>query len=189
MAIPITAPGINYAFPSKVGGTGTGIKIFPDLITPTLPAKLQVVYPMQGQMFYLVASGSMFLHGTSPTIAPTLQYGLPAVLASGSNTTVSVLTTAQVLATAGAAYPWTFEIEMQGDNASGVIQVLYAKFACNGVGSQTFTNTLITGINWLGVFSDGNLLPPVLPSFAFGLNFGVSDALNTASMYQYAIDY
>jgi len=183
----ISVPGINYAFPSKIGGTGTGVKIFPSLLTPTLPAVLQTAYTMQGQLFQITASGTMFLHGTSPTIIPTLQFG--SSLTPGSNTTVSALTTAQLFPSVGANYPWSCQINLQGDNNSGIIQVFTTFWAANNVLSSTFTNTAITGVNWLGAFSDGINLSPVLPGFVFGLNFGVSDALNTAALYQYNIEF
>lgn len=185
--ISVTSPGINYAFPSLIGGTGSGVKIFPSALSALKPAALQVTFPMQAQLFTLTAAGTMFLHGTSPTIIPTLQFG--SSLTSTNNTTVSVLTTAQLFSSTGANYPWALQIKMQGDNASGVIQVVSATFAANGTASSTFTNTSITGINWLGVSSDGNTLAPVLPSFVLGLNFGVSDALNTAALYQFSIDF
>jgi hypothetical protein len=185
-SVSITAGGINYNSPSLVGGTGTGVKIFPSLIAPTLPAGLQLTQMMQGQVFQITAAGTIFVHGVSPTIIPTLQYGNS--LTSASNTTVAALTSAQSLSTA-ANYPWALQITMSGDNASGVIHILTEFWSCNGVMSSTLTNTLITGVNWLGVSSDGNRLPPVLPQFVFGINFTVSDALNTAAMYCWNIEY
>jgi len=185
--ISVTSGGINYAFPSKVGGTGSGVKIFPSLLTATLPAGLQVPSTAQGQIMTIKAAGTMFLHGTSPTIIPTLQFGNS--LTSGSNTTVSALTSAQLFSSTAANYPWMVKFDLQGDNGSGIVQVVSTTWVANGVSSTSFTNTSITGINWLGVFSDGNNFPPVLPQFVFGLNFGVSDALNTAAMYEWNLEF
>lgn len=184
----VSAPGINYAFPSKIGGTGTGVKVFPDLIIATNGAALPMRASMQGQIFTFNAAGTVHLHGTSPTLIPTLLYSLTTPVLTGA-TTVSALTTAQLFASTGADYPWALTIKMQGDSTSNIIQVISASWTCNSVTSTTFTNTAITGVAWTGTTSDGNQFAPTLPIFSFGLNIGVSDAANAASMYQYNLEY
>src|SRR5258708_3984454 len=123
----IASAGIGYAAPAKVGGTGAGVKIFPSLLNAALPAILQILEQQNGQTIELTASGSLFVHGTTPTINPVLQSGTS--LTSGSNTTVSTLTAAQTLTT-NAAYPWSLALDLQGDSASGIVQVTFAQFVC-----------------------------------------------------------
>lgn len=184
--ISVSAPGINYAFPSVIGGTGSGVKIFPDLIVPTNAAAWKLPVTAQAQIFTLIFAGTVKLHGTSPTLIPTLQYnlGTPSLTSTNNTATVSALTSAQLFSSTGASYPWAAQFYLQGDSTSGVIQVISASWSANGTTSTSFTNTSITGVTWTGVSSDGNVFAPALPQFCFGLNFGVSDAANAASMYQ-----
>lgn len=200
MAEPFSvAGGISPYTPSIVGGTLTTTKIFPSLLGPafgnggnplssapgsTKPAipvaasgtpAAQVSIPGTGQYeqqrIVLSASGFVFVHGTSPTLNFLLQQGTS--LTSGSNTTVAVLASAQSLTT-NASYPFSFNVSMQGDSVSGVMQFFNATFACNGV-SGTVTLTDLTGIN---------LTTTALP-FVFGVTFGVSDATNVGVLSQF----
>jgi hypothetical protein len=185
MADIFASAGINYANASKVGGTGSGIKIFPSLLSATAPAILQLLEQQQAQIVTLSAAGSLFVHGTSPTINPVLQSG--SSLTSGSNTTVSTLTSAASLTT-NAAYPWALQVKLQGDQASGIVQVVSATFACNGTTSTTFTNTSVTGVSFTGALTDGIAAQEPGVNLVLGINFGVSDALNTASLFEYTLE-
>jgi hypothetical protein len=188
--VSVTAPGINYAFPSVIGGTGSGVKMFPDLITTTVAAALKLPVTAQGQIFVINAAGTVKLHGTSPTLIPTLQYNLSTPsLTSTSNTTVTVLTTAQLFSSTGASYPWALTVKLQGDSVSGVVQVISASWSANGTTSTTFTSTSLTGVTWTGTTSDGNTFAPTLPQFCLGLNFGVSDSVNSASMNEFQLEF
>lgn len=188
--VSFSAPGINYAFPSVIGGTGSGVKIFPDLITSTNAAALKMPVTLQGQIFSLNFAGTVKLHGTSPTLIPTLQYNLSTPsLTSTNNTTVSALTSAQLFSSTGASYPWACTFKLQGDSTSQIIQVISATWTANGTTSTSFTNTSITGVTWTGATSDGNTFAPSLPQFCFGLNFGVSDSVNSASAYEFNGEY
>src|ERR1700676_891807 len=174
MSNPFQSAGINYANPSTIGGTGSGVKIFPSLLTPTVAATLQLLEQQQGQLVSLVASGNVHLHGTSPTIAPTLYSG-SSLTASKNNggTALSVLTTAQLFASTGATYPFALKIDLQGDNASGILQVVSTTFTCNGVSSSTFTNTSLTGVSFSGTSAgDGFSNPEVGVTLCLGINFG-----------------
>lgn len=186
MSNPFATAGINYASPSKVGGTGSGIKIFPSLLSSAAPAILQMLEQKNGQIVTLRAAGTLFVHGASPTINPVVQSG--SSLTASSNTTVSTLTSAQSLTT-NAQYPFALTLQLQGDSTSGIVQVVSATFACDGTASSTFTNTLLTGVTFGGTSAgDGFLNPEVGVSLVFGLNFGVSDTLNKASLLQYELD-
>src|SRR5271154_1700994 len=187
MSNPFASAGINYANPSTVGGTGSGVKIFPALLTPTVAATLQILEQQQGQIVTLNAAGNVHLHGTSPSIIPTLQSG--SSLTSTSNTTVSALTSAQVLASTGATSPFALQIKLQGDQSSGILQVVSTTFTCNGVSSSSFTNTSLTGVKFSGGSAgDGFSNPEVGVTLCLGLNFGVSDAANSANLYQFELE-
>jgi hypothetical protein len=185
MSFIISSVGCNYTNPSKVGGTGAGIKIFPSLLNSAAPAILQILEQQQGQTVVLNASGNVFLHGTSPTINAVLQSGTS--LTSANNTTIATLTSAQTLAT-NATYPWALTIKLQGDAGSGVVQVVSSSFTCNGVNSTTFTNTSLTGVVFSGLVASPPVFAEVGVSLVLGINFGVSDALNTASLFQYTLE-
>jgi len=187
MSSPFASCGINYANPSTIGGTGSGVKIFPGLLTTTSAAILQILEQQQGQIVTLNAAGNVHLHGTSPTIIPTLQSGTS--LTSTNNTTISALTSAQLFASTGATYPFALQIKLQGDQSSGILQVVSTTFTCNGVNSTSFTNTSLTGVKFSGGSAgDGFSNPEVGVSLALGLNFGVSDAANSANLYQYELE-
>jgi hypothetical protein len=187
MANPFASAGVNYANPSTIGGTGSGVKIFPALISTTTAAILQLLEQQQGQIVTLNAAGNLHLHGTSPTIAPTLLKGNSLTYSSGN--VISVLSSAQLFASTGATYPWALQIKLQGDTASGVVQVVSTTFACNGTASSSFTNTSLTGVSFGGTSAgDGFLNPEVGVTLSLGLNFGVSDAANAASLYQFELE-
>jgi hypothetical protein len=187
MANPFASAGVNYANPSTIGGTGSGVKIFPALISTTTAAILQLLEQQQGQIVTLNAAGNLHLHGTSPTIAPTLLKGNSLTYSSGN--VISVLTSAQLFASTGATYPWALQIKLQGDTSSGVVQVVSTTFACNGTASSSFTNTSLTGVSFGGTSAgDGFLNPEVGVTLSLGLNFGVSDAANAANLYQFELE-
>jgi hypothetical protein len=187
MSSPFQSCGINYANPSTIGGTGSGVKIFPSLLNSAVAATLQILEQQQGQIVVLNAAGNVHLHGTSPTIIPTLQSG--SSLTSTNNTTVSALTSAQLFASTGATYPWALQIKLQGDQSSGIVQVVSTSFTCNGVNSTSFTNTSLTGVSFSGASAgDGFKNPEVGVTLCLGLNFGVSDAANAANLYQFELE-
>src|SRR5712672_3476213 len=182
----IASAGVNYAVASKVGGTGTLTKIFPGLLSGA--ALLQMLEQTQGQIVTFSASGSLFVNGTSPTINAVLQSGTS--LTAASNTTVSTLTAVQSLTTAN-AYPFTFIADLQGDAASGKVQVVFSQFTCNNVTAlqSAMTNTQLTGVKFGNVpDTDGFFKPEVGVNLVFGITFGVSDALNAASLFQYQLE-
>lgn len=173
MSQTIQSAGINYASPSTVGGTGTTAKIFPSLLNSLSPATLALVQAQNGQQVTVKASGTLFVHGTSPTINFLLQNGTS--LTAGSNTTFATLTSVASLTTA-TQYPFAVKVTLQGDSVSGIVQVVDAEIVCNGV-SGAATKTSLTGINFAG--------PGAAANVVFGVTFGVSDALNTASLLQF----
>lgn len=176
MSYPITSAGVSYASPSTVGGTLTLAKIFPSLLNNLAPASLAVPVSANGQIITVRASGNLFVHGTSPTVNLVLQNG--SSLTAASNTTVSTGTSAQALTT-GATYPFAAVIDLQGDQTSGIVQVVNAKFVVDGI-SVALTNTSLTGVSFNGSSAALNLV--------VGITFGVSDALNTASLQEFVLE-
>jgi hypothetical protein len=184
--------GVSGYSPALVGGTGTTFKIFPSLLGPgfnnggaslspttgTPAAILNVpgagVY--EGRQFEVNASGYIYAHGTSPTINFGLYNGTSLTVGS-DGTAISTLASAQSLTTA-ATYPFAYNAILQGDSVSGVVQVVNAKFVCNGVGAiASLTNTALTGVNFLTSSPALNLV--------FGIEFTVSDALNKAALMEF----
>jgi hypothetical protein len=176
---------------AAVGGTGTSAKIFALKNNSAVAAAIQLPSggELEGQQFIVRASGKLFVHGTTPTINFLLQNG--SSLTSGSNTTISTGTSAQGLTT-GATYPFAFEGRLQGDSTSGIVQVTSATFYVNGT-SVSLTNTALTGINLSsglnpsGTPPNNNNVGPSL-SLLFAITFGVSDALNSATLEQWQVE-
>lgn len=195
------ALGVSGLAPSKVGGTGTNPMIFPGLMGAGFQvasiAPAAIIVPnngvFEGQLINIVAAGKVFVHGTSPTLNFVLQNGTS--LTAASNTTMATLSAAQALVTA-ATYPFCVEVGIQGDSTSGIVQVVYASATINGVAyelsangrvdSPKITQTSLTGISFLPTQPTATQPDPIQPnqalSLVFGLTFGVSDALNAASL-------
>jgi hypothetical protein len=195
------AGGISAYTPSIVGGTGTTTKIFTSLLSNVFPPTggnpltaaptttksavptstsgaasllLRATGEYEQQIVSIRIAGYAFVHGASPTLNFLFQNGTS--LTSGSNTTMATLASAQSLTT-NATYPWMFKADLQGDSVSGVMQIVGATFACNGV-SGTVTSTDLTGIS---------LVTGAGLSFVFGLTFGVSDATNVGVCSQFVL--
>jgi hypothetical protein len=181
----------NAPTAATVGGTGTVGKVFPLLSNSSVAATLTAFGSgrLEGQQFVVRASGKVFVHGTTPTVLLTLAKGTSLTLAS--DTAVAVMASAATLVTA-ATYPWAIEVKCQGDSTSGIVQVISSSISINGVAASV-TNANLTGIN-LGVQAPlVNGLPPLTsnePSInlVMAVTFGVSDALNLATMTQFSLE-
>jgi len=187
------APGIGPYTPVSVGGTGTVTKIFPNALAiisgiptifgtgspaapaPIAPSAVQIrgTGEYEQQAIAVVASGYLFVHGTTPTINFVFQQGQS--LTAASNTTMATLTAVQTLTT-NANYPWAFSARLQADSISGVMQIYSGVFVCNGV-SGAMTLTDITGVN----------LTTTNYNFVCGFTFAVTDALNKAVLSQFSL--
>jgi hypothetical protein len=193
MSTIVSTAGINGSNPSVVGGTGTGVKVFPAIGGPsfnnggnsltnasvaTTPAQVFARAPQsEGQIFTIKAAGNLYVHGTSPTIVFSLYKGKS--LTATSDTLVATCS-AQSLST-GASYPFYFSITGQGDANSGLIQFGSATLYLDGV-STTFT------IQSSGIpLTSQDLLTTDVP-FCVAAQFGVSDALNVANLQQFVLE-
>lgn len=184
MSNPFATAGVNYANPVTVGGTGTTAKIFagPVLnsgVASIVPAALLLQAQQQGQIVSVKAAGTLHVHGASPTVNFVIQNGTS--LTAASNTTIITLASPQSLTTA-ADYPFAITLDLQGDQASGIVQVVSASIVCDGV-SGSVTKSTLSGINWNGANQFYSNAAPL--SLVAGVTFAVSDALNSASLSQF----
>ncbi len=186
MSNPFANAGVNYANAVKVGGSGTGIQIFPAPVTnynvaSTVPAAVLLQAQQQGQIVSVKAAGSILTYGG--TVNFVIQNGTS--LTASSNTTILTLTSAQTLAAGsppGTAYPFAIELDLQGDEASGIVQVVSGRIVCDGV-SGTVTTTSLTGVNWSGANQFYSNAAPV--SLVAGVQFNTGNASNAASLFQF----
>jgi hypothetical protein len=177
--------------PSKVGGTGTGIVIFPSILgqgfnngnsqtTSVGPAQVTLAAPQsEGIQSVIKASGNFFLHGTSPTIKFLVYKGTS--LTATSDTLVASTTSAISGLTTAASYPFALSLSLQGDANSGLIQGYSPVLYVNGA-SQTLT----VASSGIPLTSQDLLTTPV--QFCIGVQFGVSDALNAAYLQQFVLE-
>jgi hypothetical protein len=209
---------------STIGGTGTSNKKFQsnvlqgsgpnigkvysfygtvtDLLLPIPPSNpTPPGNGINGARFGLVASGSVYVHGTSPT----LNFSLIGNLGNTPQTDVVMATaTSAISLTTATSYDWTCVFDLIGSQApgtagqaggSGALTIAGATFFISSP-SQTVYSSMtlaqLTGVNFLGNYGgatgggyqgSNNLYPTSF--FKFGLTFGVSDAANLASLYEF----
>jgi hypothetical protein len=184
-------PAYRAPIAANVGGTGTTGKIFPVFNNSAVAAAIQLPSggELEGQQFIVRASGRLFVHGASPTVNFLLQSG--SSLTPGSNTTFVTGASAQALTT-NAWYPYAIEARLQGDSTSGIVQVASASIVVDGnVVSPTLT--ALTGINFSSGYTPSGAIPysqndGASLKIVLGVVFGVSDALNSAVLNQFAVE-
>jgi hypothetical protein len=184
MSVAVSSCGLTYASPSKVGGTGTGLKIFPSLLSSTAAAVVPIPTNLAGTRLEVRASGNLYVHGTSPTVGFALQLGNS--LTSTNNVSIaSAVNTAQSLSTAN-YYPYSMSVVLSGDANSNALQVISGAFCVGGnVVSVVLNSEPAAGspasypYSWT---SSGAAFELV-----FGIQYGVSDALNAAQLQQFEI--
>lgn len=192
---------------STIGGAGTtlqkfqsSIKTAAGAIIPFVSTVTDYLLPLPGQNktngihFGIVASGNVFVHGTSPTLNFSLIGALPST--PTTDVVLATLTTPQGLTT-NASYDWTVSLELCGSTApavvggvggSGQLKVLNGYFSIGGTTSLLAGMTLLTlnTVNFNGAYAAAN--PTTGQAAAFlkcGLTFGVSDALNLAALTEF----
>lgn len=200
MSTIINALATNSA--QTVGGTGTTAKIFQIAPQPFTPSSIApsgaVTLPapgsarLNGKKFTVRASGDAFVHG----VAPTLQVQLLAALPGGANVVVAQ-STAQTLTT-NATYPWIIEAEVVGTTASGILHGVFKAAIDNLVNAPAALSNTLTGVNFgastqqynntTGVVSiAGNTADEPAINFQIALVFGVSDASNLGTLYDFVL--
>ena len=147
---------------------------------------------VNGQRLSIRATGN-FAVGDLTGPCPTVTIGLYPVTFTGGLSTASIGSTAIVSAVSttqaniNAVYPWALIVDMAGDSASGLVQTLSGAIVIDGVNTSA-TAGLTTGLTKIN-FAPGTTLPAsgqVAPfGLVVGVTFSVSEAGNTATLYQF----
>lgn len=200
MANVITNLQVNGAQGVTVGGTGTAIKYFPFVPGSSIGVNSSnngyLLIPagniVNGQRLSIRATGN-FAVGDLTGPCPTVTIGLYPVTFTGGLSTASIGSTAIVSAVSttqaniNAVYPWALIVDMAGDSASGLVQTLSGAIVIDGVNTSA-TAGLTTGLTKIN-FAPGTTLPAsgqVAPfGLVVGVTFSVSEAGNTATLYQF----
>jgi hypothetical protein len=173
----VGAPGVNASATSnQIGGTVSGTNATGQLSVPGRAV-------LNGQRFDLQASGNiLFGAGEASTTGAIKIYLNSAQGYAGFATpTYHDLLGTNVefsnVALDNVYYPWTVSLTVEGDSLSGIVQGTYSALL-NGslVASAAFTS--VTGINF-------NAEPAF--GFVIGVQFGASNAGNTANLYEFQI--
>lgn len=201
--------GVNGAFPSTVGGTGTAIKYFgrnaafaagATWTSPATPSSTSaagaLIVPgdlkVNGQVLDIVASGA-FLPSSAITSSETVSVGVYAVTGTQSAPVYTLLADLNggfAPGTDGIWYNFYFDIELQGNNRSGIVGGMYTSVVNNTVerNNVQLQNSL-TGISY-GNITNSNAQPGSLGGpfgLVVGVTFSQSDAANKAELYEFSI--
>ena len=194
MANVITNLLINGASGVTVGGTGVGIKYFPTVpgasIGVNSPNNGYLLVPannvVNGQRTAVRATGN-FAVGDITGACPTVTIGLYPVTFVGNVASVgatAILSAVSTLqANINALYPWALIADLAGDSGSGLVQQLSGAIVIDGVNTN-LTAGLVTGLSKInfGALPQGQTAPFGL---VVGVTFSISEAGNTATMYQF----
>lgn len=202
---------VNGLNPSTVSTSGTSIVYVPDLpglnlwnvgavgvntnvssqykgVAPTATSNaggLQVPgnSELDGQLFSVVASGNI-IFGTGEA-STTGKVGLYLSTASPTSASPSYQTLMELTLTNqtldNTAYPFSLAVDMQGDTASGILQL--AKYGwINGTFTTPTQVTALTGITF-------QQTAPLTPAFTLvvGVTFGAANAGNTINLKQFQL--
>lgn len=201
---------------STIGGTGSTLKKFQSNVTYPTGSKAGQVVPFFGTVTDLtmplpgngklsqirwgvIASGTLFIHGTTPTI----NFSLIGSLGNTPSTDVvlATLTAAQSLTT-NASYEFSLEAKFIGAQAAptvgaaggdGKVQLINADWFAGSTDTLNSGMTLLplTGVDFFGRYNpdypvganNGVLFPPFL--LKLGLTFAVSDSANLATLNEF----
>ena len=203
MSVVTIDSGARPLNPSIVGGAGTAIQIFPALVFPnaglnsvavSTPGPLSLPVPANGQYemvrFSVIASGKMFIHGTSPTQLFSMYNGTS--MTAASDTLVLTMSALSGLTT-NKWYPWSWKSEFQGDSSSGILQAINSTLWVNNATAGTITLTgIASGLNMIANGPVGLVPSGYSTTNAFNLiisvKSGVSDALNSYQCAQLVLE-
>lgn len=200
MAMPITNLLINGISGVSVGGSGTTLKIFPQAPGASIgvaSTKNGYLYcpdsnKVNNQRLSVRATGN-FTIGSGTASSPNVTVGLYLATFAGNNPAGAVTIGGQTTAPyAGATaivsqtfngssdllvtgYPFAINVDLQGDNTSGVLQAMSGNIAIDGVAGTFTASAAGTGIN---------MNSPVPFALVVGVTFSVSDTAALANLYQ-----
>lgn len=194
MAQTLTNYAVNGSTPSTVGGTGVGIKYFPNLpgasigVNNTTPSSTsangQMTVPgsnrLNGQYFTVNAAGNFEVGagGTCPTVTIAL-YANKGTVTSPSYTTLATTTAITAQNLTGTFYPWYLQVSLQGDSGSGIVQ---GKFNYQVDATASVSNTLTNNLSGINFATE----PPF--GLVIGITFSVSETGNSANLYQFSLE-
>lgn len=207
--------GVNGQFPSTVGGTGTAIKYFgrnaafaagATWTSPATPSSSNangaLIVPadnkLNGQLLEVVVSGA-FLPSSAITSSETVKVELYAVTGSFTSPVYTRLAAIGAFAPGvdGIWYNFSFDVELMGNNRSGIVGGDYVAVVNNTFSNTGGSNAQVTLDNSLTGIVFGNQTPqtpnqvPGALGGPFGLVVGVtfsqSDAGNKAELYEFSI--
>lgn len=186
---------VNGAAGVTVGGSSTSVQYF-----PAVPgASIGVASPnygfipvpgsnrANGQNLVVRAVGNAAApsDGTSPTFTLGLYAVInPTILSNAMNlpsspSIVTLFTSTRAAAGLGITpFPWRFEVSMNADNASGILQGAYSTQVDGTVVTST-TITSQTGIN---------MNAPIPFALLVGVTFSQASSGNTATMNQFILE-
>ena len=192
----------------QVSGAGTTAKIFPvpnSVIPAGGTAQPAVVLLTEGSfryesdMLYVKATGIVYVHGTTPTVALALYYVNNTTFNSqafklaqttpGSWTLAHTTATPVTLVTA-ATYGWNMEAKVQGDSQSNTMSgsITYTIGLANApTAAAAFTNPLTLNTANPPLDRGGMGSEPAVV-FGVGVTFGVSDPANVAQMSNFWLE-
>ena len=200
MAQAIVNYSINGANPSTVGGTGTSIKYFPNLPGPSIgvanvtpsatSAAGQMLVPgsnrLNGQPFHVCASGNFEVGagGGSATVTIALRANTGTVT-TPVYTTIATSTAYAAEALDGVFYPFDFDVKIQGDSQSALIQGQQTVLIDNSVNvaATALTSSLFGLLPATGAFAGE---PPF--GLVLGITFGTSEVGNSANLFAFSIN-
>jgi hypothetical protein len=183
-----TAVGVNAGVTSnQLGGTPSATNYTGQLSVPGRGI-------LNGQRFTVTASGNILFGtgevSTTATIKVNANTGtiITPVITDLLGTSVQLANAAQD----NVFYPWTVSLTFEGDTQSGIVQIQRSAMV-NGTLVANSAITSLTGVSFYpgqtGLPASGGVQGPgFVPEFAFGLavgiQFGASNALNSANLFQ-----
>jgi hypothetical protein len=190
MSTVVNSLAINGATGLTVSGIGTSLKYFPALgisLTQVNPNPGIVAVPgnnvSNGVRTTVRASGS-FQVGDITGPCPTFTLGLyPVTFVGAVGTVVSTAilsTTSSTQANVAAGYPWALTADFIGDTGSGLVQCASGELVIDGNATAATAGlvTGLTGINFGASYPYG---------FCIGFSFSISEASNSATIFQFNI--
>jgi hypothetical protein len=202
MSVVVADFQVNGSNPSTVGGTGTAVKYFPRPFgtggpggaLPSTPSSTSAVGQLpvpgfnifNGQILEVVASGDFVADEVDGS--PTLTVKLFAQTGSLTSPTYTQLaSTGTITPTANATYGnWALDVVMSGDTNSGIVGGYYTAWWNNTIVTPTALTNSLSSINFnSGIGGAGQYGVPF--GLVVGVTFSVSEATNSAHMYQFQI--
>jgi hypothetical protein len=161
--------------------------------TPSATSAVGALYlPAQstnnGQLLNIIVVGSFGNDTGDPSGTVNVKlYGVTGKLLAPVYTALAS-TGAVTPSALGIVNSWALSVELYGDSGSGILGGSYAAYQNGALVNSTVksTDTTISGLDFLN--GNAALQQGAVLGFVVGVTFGTSDASNTASMFEFAIE-